>query len=109
MSSASLFAAFGAAPSLVPGVLSVLYLLASLYVYISLIHQISARTPNTAGTAAPARRLGVPVAILAALMILFILLNIGASVSQTSIQISARNLLGNSLLTVFVLLLVVTF
>src|SRR6266540_2934797 len=62
MPSASLFAAFGAAPSLVPGVLSVLYLLASLYVYISLIHQIS-----------------------------------------------ARNLLGNFLLTAFVVLFVVTF
>jgi len=109
MPSASLFAAFGAAPSLVLGVLSVLYLLASLYVYISLIHQISARTPNTAGADAPARSFGLPEAILAALLILFLLLNIGASVSQPSIQFNARNLLGNFLLTAFVVLFVVTF
>jgi len=109
MPSASLFAAFGAAPSLVPGVLSVLYLLASLYVYISLIHQISARTPNTAGTAAPARRFGVPEAILAALLILFLSLSIAASVSQPSIQFNPHNLVGNFLLTVFLVLFIVTF
>ena len=45
MRSGSLFAASGAVPSSVLGLLlSLLYLLASLYVYISLIYQISART-----------------------------------------------------------------
>jgi membrane protease YdiL (CAAX protease family) len=109
MPSASLFAAFGAAPSLALGLLSVLYLLASLYVYISLIHQISARAPNTTGADAPARSFGLPEAILAGLLILFLLLNIGASISQPSIQFSAHNIVANLLFTVFVVLVVVTF
>jgi membrane protease YdiL (CAAX protease family) len=104
----SITAAFGAAPSLVLGLLSLLYLLASIYVYFSLIHQISARTPNTVGADAPARAFGVPEAMLAALLILFLLLNIGASVSQP-IQFSAHNILVNLLFTVFVVLVVLTF
>ncbi len=109
MLSASLFAALGAAPSLVLTLLSILYVLASLYVYISLGHQISARTSDTVGADAPARRFGFPEAILAALLILFLLLNIGASISRPSIQFSAQSLVANLLFTVFVVLVVVTF
>jgi len=67
----SLFAAFDAAPNVVFGVLSLLYVLASLYVYSSLIHQISAQRPDGVGTNALARTFGMPEAILAALLILF--------------------------------------
>jgi len=109
MPSASFFAASGVAPNVVFGILSLLYVLASLYVYISLIHQISARRPSDVGANAPARTFGVPEAILAALLILFLSLSIGASVSQPSIQFSARNILGNFLLTVFLVLFIVTF
>ena len=109
MLSASLFAALGAAPSLVLTLLSILYVLASLYVYISLGHQISARTSDTVGADAPARRFGFPEAILAALLILFLLLNIGASISRPSMQFSAQSLVANLLFTVFVVLVVVTF
>jgi membrane protease YdiL (CAAX protease family) len=107
MRSDSLFAAFGAAPSFVFGVLSLLYVLASLYVYISLVHQISARTLTPSGAAA--RPFGLPEAILAAVLILFLSLNIGASISHPSLQFSTRNLLGNFLLAVFVALFIVTF
>jgi membrane protease YdiL (CAAX protease family) len=107
MRSDSLFAAFGAAPSFVFGVLSLLYVLASLYVYISLVHQISARTLTPSGAAA--RPFGLPEAILATVLILFLLLNIGASISHPSLQFSARNLFGNFLLAVFVVLFIVTF
>jgi membrane protease YdiL (CAAX protease family) len=107
MRSDSLFAAFGAAPSFVFGVLSLLYVLASLYVYISLVHQISARTLTPSGAAA--RPFGLPEAILATVLILFLLLNIGASISHPSLQFSTRNLLGNFLLAVFVALFIVTF
>jgi membrane protease YdiL (CAAX protease family) len=111
MQSGSLFAASGAVPSSVLGLLlSLLYLLASLYVYISLIYQISARTRNTFDTdTAPARSFGLPEAMLAALLIGFLFLTIGASVSQPSIQFSARNLLANFLLTGCVVLVIVTF
>jgi len=107
----SLFAASEAVPSSVLGLLlSLLYLLASLYVYISLIYQISARTPDSFGPdAATTRRFGLPEAILAGLLILFLFLTIGASVSQPSIQFSARNLLANFLLTGCVVLVIITF
>jgi len=109
MPSASLLAAFGAAPSLAFGLLSLHYVLVSVYVYISLIHQISARTPNPGGADAPARIFGLPEAILAAALVLFLLLNIGASISRPSNDFSAPNLLGNFLLMIFVVLAIVTF
>jgi membrane protease YdiL (CAAX protease family) len=111
MRAGSLFAASGAVPSSILGLLlSALYLVASVYVYISLIYQISARTRSAFDAdAATKRSFGLPEAVLAALLILFLLLTIGASVSQPSIQFSARNLLGNFLLTAFVVLFVVTF
>jgi len=103
MGSGSLFAAFGAAPGFLLGLL---YLVASAYVYISLINQISART---SAPASATRTFGLPEAILAALLILFLLLTISSSVSRPSIDFSARNLLANFLLMVFVVLVVVTF
>jgi len=109
MPSASLFAAFGVAPNIVFGILSLLYVLASLYVYTSLIHQISARKPGSVGANAPARTFGLPEAILAALLILFLLLSIGASVSRPSIDFSKDMLLWNFLLMVFLVLFIVTF
>src|SRR5213075_272567 len=111
MRSGSLFAASGAFPCSVLGLLlSLLYLLASVYVYISLAYQISAKTREaSSGDTATTRSFGLPEAILAALLILFLFLTIGASVSQPSIQFSARNLLANFLLTGCVVLVIVTF
>jgi membrane protease YdiL (CAAX protease family) len=111
MRSGSLFAASGAIPSSVLGVVfSLLYLLASLYIYISLIYQISARTRTTFDAdGATTRSFGLPEAILAAALIGFLFLTIGASVSRPSIQFSPENLLANFLLTGCVVLVIVTF
>src|SRR5437016_12371316 len=109
MPSASLLAASGAASSLAFGLLSLLYVLVSAYVYFSLIHQISARTSNPVGVDAPARTFVLPEAMLAAVLILLLLLNIGASISRPSNDFSASNLLGNFLLMIFVVLAIVTF
>jgi uncharacterized protein len=110
MPSASLFAALGVAPNFVFNVLSVLYVVVSAYVYISLIHQISARgDPKTFGVDTATRTFGLPEAILSAVLIIFLLLNIGASVSHPSIDFSAPTLLGNFLLMVFVVLFIVAF
>ena len=106
MQAGSLFAAFGISPGFF---LFLVYLVASACVYLALIFQINARDPGIAGTGPPARTLGLPEAILAALLILFLSLSIGASVSQPSIQFSARNLLGNFLLMVLLVLFIVTF
>jgi len=106
MRSGSLFAAFGAAPSLGLNVFLLLYLLASVYIYVSLIRQISARTSAAVGDT---RRFGLPEAILAGALIFFLLLNISASVSRPSVQLDEHNLLANLVLTVFVVLVIVTF
>jgi membrane protease YdiL (CAAX protease family) len=109
MRSGSLFAAFGAVPGIIGVVLFALYIIASAYVYLSLIYQISTRARNAFADDATTRSFGLPEAILAALLILFLFLTIGASVSQPSIQFSARNLLANLLLTGCVVLVIVTF
>ena len=110
MPSASLFAAFGVAPNFFFGVLSVLYVVVSAYVYISLIHQISARgDPESLGVDTTTRTLGLPEAILSAVLIVFLLLNIGASVSHPSIDFSGPTLLGNFLLMLFVVLFIAVF
>ena len=110
MPSASLFAAFGVAPNFFFGILSLLYVVISAYVYISLIHQISARgDPKSFGVDTATRTFGLPEAILSAVLIVFLLLNIGASVSHPSIDFSAPTLLGNFLLMAFVVLFIVVF
>jgi len=104
---ACFFAAFGAAPAYAANLLALLYLLLSVYVYISLIRQIGARTSVPAR--GPTKTFGLPEAILAAALVLFLLLNISASASHPSVELSSRNLLANLLFTVFVVLFIMTF
>jgi len=104
---ACFFAAFGAAPAYAANLLALLYLLLSVYVYISLIRQIGARTLVPAS--GPTKTFGLPEAILAAALVLFLLLNISASASHSSVELSSRNLLANLLFTVFVVLFIMTF
>ena len=108
MLSDSLFAAFGAAPSVASGLLWFVYLIASIAVYLSLTYQISTPTRNTSRTETPARAFGLPEAILAGLLTLFLLLTISSAVSQPSIQFSSRNLLANFLFTAFIVLVIVS-
>jgi membrane protease YdiL (CAAX protease family) len=105
----SFFAALGVAPSLFFGILSLLYVLVSVYIYISLIHQISARGDSSAPSVDAPRKFGLPEAVLASVLIIFLLLNIGASISHPVIELNPRALLGNFLLLVFVVLFIVTF
>ena len=104
----SLFAALEGAPSVALGLLSVVYLIASIGVYLSLSYQISTRTRNASGAEAPAHTFGLPEGVLAGLLTLFLLLTVSSTVSQPSIQFSARNLLANFLFTAFVVLIIVT-
>jgi len=107
MPAESLFAAVGAASNFALNVLFSLYFLASIYVYISLIRQVSVR-PST-GDEGSTRRFGLPEAILGAALILLLLLNVSASVSNRSVQLNARNLLENFLFTLAVVLFIGTF
>jgi membrane protease YdiL (CAAX protease family) len=107
MRSDCILAAFGAAPGYGATLFSLLYLLLGIYVYISLIRQIGARTSLPATE--PTKKFGLPEALLGGALILFLLLSITASISRPPADISPRNLLANLLLTVFVVLFIVTF
>jgi len=107
MQSDSLFAALGAAPNHAVIVFSLLYLLASILLYIVLVWQISART--SVPVSEPTRRFGLPEAILAAALIGFLLLNISSSVSRPATELGTRNLLVNLVFTLAILLFIVTF
>src|SRR5947199_5530639 len=108
MLSGNLFAAFGVAPSLALGLLSALYFIASLCVYVSLIYQISTRSRKASVADVPARAFGLPEAVLASLLILFFLMTISSTVPDPSLQFQPRNLLANFLLSAFVVLVIVT-
>ncbi len=107
MPSDSLFAALGAAPNFLLNVLFPLYILAGIYIYVSLIRQIS--TARSTAFNGPTRTFGLPEAILAAALIFFLLLNISASLSSRSVQLNTRNLLENLLFTVAVVLFIAAF
>lgn len=109
MGAGSLFAAMGAAPGFFLGILSFLYVVVSAYVYISLIHQIRSRTPNPGDEPGSGRTFGLPEAILAGILILFLLLNIGAAMTRPAIEFNRRNLVENFLLIAFVVLFIVSF
>jgi membrane protease YdiL (CAAX protease family) len=107
MLSDSLLAASGAAPNLILNILLPLYFLAGIYVYVSLIRQISARTSTSVDE--PKRTFGLPEAILAGALIFLLLLNVSASVSNRSAQLDPRNLLENLVFTLGVVLFIVVF
>jgi hypothetical protein len=56
----NVFATFGAVPSLALSLLSAVYFIGSLCVYVSLIYQISVRIRSASGVDAPARAFGLP-------------------------------------------------
>ena len=109
MPSASVFAITAAgAPSVALGLVSLLYFIGSVCVYLSVSYQISTRTRNAPAADAAARAFGVPEAILASVLIVFLLLTVSSTISQPPTQFSPRNLLGNLLLIIFVVLVIVT-
>jgi len=109
MGAGSLFVAVGATPRFLLGFLSFVYVVLSAYVYISLIHQIRTRTSTPLEEHGTGRTFGVPEAILAAILIFFLFLNIGASISRPVIEFSGRNLLENFLLMAFVVVFIASF
>src|SRR6266576_5233954 len=104
----NVFATFGAAPSLAMGLVSALYFIARLCVYVSMIYQISTRIRRASGADAPARVFGLPDAVLATVLIFFFLLTISSTVPDPALQFHPRNLLANFLLSAFVVLVIAT-
>jgi membrane protease YdiL (CAAX protease family) len=103
----NLSAALGAVPNFVFSVLFPLYLLASVYIYVSLVRQISVRRSTSPNGST--RTFGLPEAVLAAALIFLLLLNMSASFSNRSVQLNARNLLENLLFTVGLVLFIAVF
>jgi uncharacterized protein len=86
---------------------SVLFLFASVFIYITLIRQIAARTlPSNTESA---RTFGRPEAILAAALVSFLLLNVLAGASQSPLRLSSRDLAANFLFTLAVVFFVAAF
>jgi len=104
----SVFTTTGAAPSVALALLSFLYGIAGICVYVSLAYQISTRIRNTSEAEIPARSFGLPEAFLAGVLIFFFLLTISSTVQDPALQFNPRNLLANFLLSAFVVLLIAT-
>lgn len=104
----NIFATFGAAPSVALALLSFLYAIAGVCVYVSLIYQISTRIRAVSGPEMSARAFGLPEGILAGVLILFFLLTISSTVPDPALQFHPRNLLANFLLSAFVVLVIVS-
>ena len=104
----NIFATFGAVPSLALSLVSALYFIAGLCVYVSLIYQISTRIRSAFGADAQANTFGLPEAVLASVLIFFFLLTISSAVPDPALQFHPRNLLANFLLSAFVVLVIVT-
>ena len=100
MLSATFLLAFGS-------VANALLLVAGLYIYVSLIRQISGRS-STSPNGSTAR-FGLPEAVLAAGLTVLLLLGVLASVSKPSVQFSGRALVENLLFTLGIVLVVVAF
>jgi membrane protease YdiL (CAAX protease family) len=102
----NVFAISGAAPGLALALLSALYFIASLCVYVSLIYQISARIRTASGADVSARIFGLPEAVLASVLIFFFLMTISSTVPDPALQFHPRNLLANFLVSAFVVLVI---
>jgi membrane protease YdiL (CAAX protease family) len=120
MLSASVVTAFG--------VVYALWFVVGAFIYVALVRQIHARAASSAEAAAaagstssdplsnpvaetalPAKTFGLPEAILAALLIFLLLLNLVASVSRPSTDLDDRNLVSSILVTVGVVVFIGAF
>src|SRR5438552_17566836 len=95
----NVFATFGAGPSLALILLSASYFIGSLCVYVSLIYHISARIRSASGADAPERAFGLPEAVLASVLIFFLLLTISSTATDPALKFHPRNLPANYLVS----------
>jgi len=102
----------GAFSSVLWTLLGSLIVVAGALVYGTLIRQISARRATAAPEsteAAPRRTFGLPEALLATGLVLFLLMSVTASVGRSPIQLSSRDLVANFLLALFIVFVVAGF
>ena len=91
-------------------VTNVLFVVASIYIYLSLVRQIGARTTGEGDSAETERTFGLPDAFLALSLAALFALNAAASSAHTSkIVLGTRELVANGLISVAVFLFVAAF
>lgn len=90
----------------VSAVLNALFLIAGVYIYVSLLRQIALRTPQV--EAAPLRTFGWPEALLATVLATFFLLSISRSVQHTA-RMDNRDLIASAAFTASLLLALAGF
>ena len=88
-------------------ILAALFFFAGVFIYIALIRQISTRTPESADESI--KTFGVPEAIVAALLISFLLLNVFVSVSGPTRQLSSADLATNLFLFLAIVVMLAGF
>jgi membrane protease YdiL (CAAX protease family) len=88
-------------------VLNAFFLVAGVYIYVSLLRQIAARTPNP--EAPPARTFGLPEAVLAALLASFFLLTLSGASAHNVPRMRSRDLIASGALTIGLLLALAGF
>ncbi|HEY2124200.1 MAG TPA: CPBP family intramembrane glutamic endopeptidase [Chthoniobacterales bacterium] len=86
-----------------------LLFLGGLYVYTALARQISARLPALNDETASLKTFGIPEAIVALVLISFLLLNVMASLSAPSAPLSSRDLVANLVLLLVLIFLLIGF
>jgi membrane protease YdiL (CAAX protease family) len=91
--------------SVVGNLASALFFLAGLYVYVSLVRQIAARTSPSPD--APARPFGLPEALVAAVLISLLVMNVAAATTASSpVKLNSRFLVADILLTGAIVLVI---
>jgi membrane protease YdiL (CAAX protease family) len=88
-------------------VFNAFFLVAGVYIYVSLLRQIGSRVPSP--ETAPLRRFGWPEAILAFVLALFFLLTLTGSSSHSVPRMRNRDLIASAVLTIGLLLAVTGF
>ncbi|HEY2614295.1 MAG TPA: type II CAAX endopeptidase family protein [Chthoniobacterales bacterium] len=88
-------------------VINALFLIAGIYIYVSLVRQINARVVET--PAIPLRQFGWPEAFLATLLAIWFVLNIAAASAHQITSMRNRDLVENAIFSVGVLLFVAAF
>jgi membrane protease YdiL (CAAX protease family) len=101
----------GAFSNVLGNLVIALLVLAGLAIYLTLLRQIGARKSSGAPAidTPPVRTFGLPEAFLAAVLILFLLMNIAAAAGRSPVQLNNRDLIANFMLTLFVVFFIATF
>jgi len=88
-------------------VINAFFLVAGVYIYISLLRQLAARAPDL--EAPPARTFGWPEAFLAAVIVSFFLLTLSGAPTHRSPRMRSQDLVASAVLTIGLLLAVAGF